>query len=58
MSDVGTTKRGSMSEARRLRIWEARRGMCCLCGEKIDGVARNGPSSTCAALGLGGEGVD
>ena len=58
MSDVCTTMRGSMSEARRIRIWEARRGMCCLCGEKIDGVREKWTVEHLRALGLGGEGVD
>ena len=58
LNDVGTTKRGSMSETRRLRIWEAHRGMCCLCGEKIDGVREKWTIEHLRALGLGGEDVD
>lgn len=58
MTDVGTTKRGSMTPARRLRIWEAHKGICCLCGKKIDGVRDKWTVEHLRALGLGGEDTD
>ena len=58
MTDVGTTPRGSMSQSRRLRIWEAHRGVCCLCGTKIDGVREAWTVEHLRALGLGGEDTD
>lgn len=54
MSDVGTTKRGSMSPMRRLRIFEAHGGKCCLCAGKIDGVRQKWTIEHLIALGLGG----
>lgn len=52
--DVGTTNRRSMSPSRRLRIWEAHGGVCCLCGGKIDGVREKWTVEHIRALGLGG----
>jgi len=53
MTDVGTTPRGSMSQTRRLRIFEAGHGRCILCDQKI----RAGDTWTVEhirALALGG----
>lgn len=58
MTDVGTTKRRSMSPARRLRIWEAHGGVCCLCKTQIDGVRETWTVEHLRALGLGGEDDD
>jgi len=58
MTDVGTTKRKSMTPARRLRIFEAHRGRCVLCGEKIDGVREKWIVEHVRALVLGGEDED
>ncbi|MQY48237.1 HNH endonuclease [Rhizobiales bacterium RZME27] len=58
MTDVGTTKRRSMSPTRRLRIWEAHGGVCCLCQTKIDGVREAWTVEHLRALGLGGEDED
>ncbi|MDW9726349.1 HNH endonuclease [Sinorhizobium meliloti] len=54
MTDVGTTKRGTMSPMRRLRIFEAHAGLCCLCGGRIDGVREKWTVEHLRALGLGG----
>lgn len=57
MTDVGTTRRGSMSAMRRLRIFEAGRGICILCEQQI----RAGDTWTVEhirALALGGEDAD
>lgn len=57
MTDVGTTPRGSMSQMRRLRIFEAGRGICILCEQRI----RAGDTWTVEhirALALGGEDAD
>lgn len=58
MTDVATTKRRSMSPSRRLRIFEAHSGACCLCGQKIDGVREKWTVEHIRALGLGGEDED
>lgn len=58
MTDVGTTKRGSMSTMRRLRIFEAHGGRCCLCAGKIDGVRQKWTIEHLIALGLGGKDDD
>lgn len=58
MTDVGTTHRGSMPQSRRLRIWEAHRGVCCLCGQKIDGVRQRWIVEHIRPLELGGEDSD
>lgn len=57
-ADVGTTKRRSMSPRRRLRIWEAHRGMCCLCNQAIDGTREKWIVEHLRALELGGEDED
>lgn len=57
MSDVGTTPRRAMPPLRRLRVFEAARGVCILCEQRI----KAGDSWTVehrVALGLGGEDVD
>lgn len=36
MTDVGTTKRKAMSPTRRLRIYEAHKGVCVTCQRKIN----------------------
>ena len=56
--DVGTTKRKAMSPSRRLRIFEAHKGLCCHCGGKIDGVREKWIVEHLRALGLGGEDED
>lgn len=57
-SDVATTPRGSMSQTRRLRIWEAFGGVCILCKAKIDGVREKWIVEHVRALGLGGSDDD
>jgi 5-methylcytosine-specific restriction protein A len=47
-----------MTGARRLRIWEAGKGICILCGLKIDGVREAWIVEHKIALGLGGEDTD
>lgn len=57
MTDVGTTPRGSMSPTRRLRIFEAGRGICILCEQRI----KAGDTWTVEhirALALGGADTD
>ena len=54
MSDVGTTARRAMSPTRRLRIFEAHRGLCVICGGKIDGVREKWIVEHVRAMGLGG----
>ncbi len=58
MTDVGTTPRGPMSGARRLRIWEAHKGRCVICRRKIDGVREAWTVEHIRALGLGGSDTD
>lgn len=58
MTDVGTTKRGSMTRMRRLRIFESHAGRCCLCEQKIDGVRQKWTIEHLIALGLGGQDED
>lgn len=58
MTDVPTTRRKSMSPSRRLRIWEAHGGKCCLCSAKIDGSREKWTVEHIRALGLGGEDKD
>jgi len=58
MTDVGTTKRGSMGVMRRLRIWEEHKGVCILCGLKIDGIREKWIIEHKRALVLGGEDTD
>lgn len=57
-SDVPTTPRRPMTDARRLRIWEREKGVCCLCGLKIDGVREKWIVEHKIALGLGGADED
>ena len=57
MTDVGTTRRRPMSATRQLRIWEAHKGRCYLCGRKI--VAGEAwEVEHMRALGLGGTDTD
>lgn len=35
VEDVGTTKRGHLSNRRKLAIWERERGKCMVCGSKL-----------------------
>lgn len=58
MTDVGTTRRKPMSQMRRLRIWEAHKGVCVLCGLKIDGVREPWIVEHVRALVLGGADSD
>lgn len=58
MTDVASTPRGSMSQTRRLRIWEAHGGICCLCKLKIDGVRERWGIEHLRALALGGADSD
>lgn len=58
MTDVPTTPRKAMSPTRRLRIWEDGKGICILCGLKIDGVRAPWIVEHKRALGLGGEDTD
>lgn len=58
MDDVGTTKRGSMSPQRRLRIWEAHGGQCVICGAPIDGTKEKWIVEHVRSLGLGGADKD
>ena len=53
--DVGTTKRKHMTPRMRLKIWENHKGMCALCGGKIDGVRQRWIVEHMRALELGGE---
>ncbi len=54
MTDVATTHRRAMSPTRRLRIWEANGGKCCLCGLLIDGAREKWIVEHKRALALGG----
>jgi len=58
MTDVGTTPRGNMGRMRRLRIWEAHKGVCILCKRKIDGVREAWIVEHVRALVLGGTDTD
>jgi len=58
MTDVGTTKRRSMTPARRLRIFEEHKGVCVLCLNKIDGVREPWTIEHLICLGLGGADED
>ena len=55
VEDVGTTKRKNMTPRMRLKVWEAHKGMCALCGGKIDGVRERWIVEHLRALELGGE---
>ena len=52
--DVGTTKRKSMTPRMRLKVWEAHKGICKLCGGKIDGVRERWIVEHIIPLALGG----
>lgn len=56
--EIGTTKRRSMSQSRRLKIFENHYGVCCHCNGKIDGVREKWIVEHLRALGLGGEDED
>lgn len=58
MTDVGTTKRRAMTPARRLRIFEAHKGICVLCNNRIDGVREPWIVEHLTCLGLGGADED
>ena len=58
MTDVGATKRKAMTPARRLRIFEAHRGICGLCLNKIDGVREPWIIEHLICLGLSGKDED
>ena len=58
VTDVATTPRKAMSASRRLRIWEAHKGVCILCGLKIDGVREPWIVEHPRALALGGHDTD
>ena len=53
--DVGTTKRKNMTPRLRLKIWEAHKGICVLCRDKIDGVRERWVVEHLVPLALGGE---
>lgn len=55
VEDVGTTKRKPMTPRMRLKVWEAHKGICALCGGKIDGVRERWIVEHLRALELGGE---
>lgn len=52
--DVGTTKRKNMTPRLRLKVWEAHKGMCGICGGKIDGVRERWVAEHLVPLSLGG----
>jgi 5-methylcytosine-specific restriction protein A len=58
VKDVGTTKRKAMTPARRLRIWEAHKGICCLCSQVIDGAREPWIVEHLVCLGLGAKDED
>lgn len=58
MTDVPTTPRKPMSDMRRLRIWEAQKGICVICDLKIDGAREKWTIEHIVPLGLGGEDSD
>lgn len=58
MNDVSRTKRKAMTPARRLRIFEAHRGICGLCLNKIDGVREPWIIEHLVCLGLSGKDED
>lgn len=57
-TDIGTTPRKPMSQMRRLRIWEAHKGVCILCKRKINGVREEWIIEHVRALVLGGADSD
>lgn len=54
MTDLGTTKRKHFSPRQRLKIWEEHKGICCICGEKIDGTQEKWIIEHIRPLGLSG----
>lgn len=54
MMEVVTTARAKLSPRTRLGIWELHRGVCCICGTKIDGVRERWLVEHVRALELGG----
>lgn len=52
--DVGTTKRKNMTPRLRLKVWEAHKGICAICGGKIDGVRERWVLEHLRPLALGG----
>lgn len=54
VTDLTTTKRKNFSPRQRLAIWEAHKGMCCICEEKIDGTRDKWIIEHIRPLGLGG----
>lgn len=54
-NDVGTTKRKNMTPRMRLKVWEDHKGICKLCGGKIDGVRERWIVEHIIPLALGGE---
>lgn len=58
MTELTTTRRGSMSGMRRLRIWEAAGGVCVVCKLKIDGVREKWGVEHIRPLALGGTDTD
>ena len=52
--DVGTTKRKNMTPRLRLKVWEAHKGLCAICGGKIDGVRERWILEHMRPLALGG----
>lgn len=56
--DIGTTKRKAMPQMRILRIWEASKGICCLCNRPIEGTKDVWYVEHIRALELGGKDTD
>lgn len=54
LEDVGTTRRGSLSNRRRLQAWERTGGTCVVCDCRIDGVRDRWIVEHIRALELGG----
>lgn len=52
--EVATTERKKLTPTQRLKIWERDRGVCCLCGGKIDGAREKWIVEHLRALELGG----
>ncbi|MDB5508667.1 MAG: endonuclease [Hyphomicrobiales bacterium] len=52
MSDLGTHPRKPLSPTQRLKLFEAHKGLCCLCGNRIIGA--NWIDEHIRPLGLGG----
>jgi 5-methylcytosine-specific restriction protein A len=49
--DIGTTKRKRLTPTQRLKLFEEKGGICCICGQKINGSFID---EHLRALGLGG----